>query len=651
MKCGFISRTRFIRPWPVTILLRIALMLAVGVAGAQCGELDQAPGSLDAKDLEAFLDRFFAEQMAKLHFPGAVFLLVRDGKVFLAKGYGYADLERKTPVVPDRTAFRVGSVSKLFTATAVMQLWEKRKLNLKDDVNRYLKSFQLASNYSKPVTINDLMTHTAGFDEQFIGKAARTPFDLISLGPYLARRMPPRLWPPGEFISYSNHSYALLGLIVEETSGVSFEQYVYQNILNPLGMTRSSFHQPPPATLAPDIAVGYVFRDGTYQPVSLDFLNDAPAGSLITTATDVAQFMIAHLEEGHLGGVRILDAASAEEMHRAHFAVDRRLPGVCYGFWEYSANGERAIQHDGGWTGFYSLLFLLPAHRLGFFVAVNSLDLQDLSQQVLGEELTRAFLDRYYPPRSTQGLPADSKPQGSLERFAGSYCGRIPPRHTFEKALTLFTQSQVSTALDGSLTISSSPFSGPTKWVPVDRLLFRQKDGSSYVTFREDADGRIVALLDPETSWRLPWYENASLNFGLIGFFAFIFLSTVSWPAAYAWRTTTGKSVQGPRLHKTARVLASLSGAMNLTFLLGFGAALQNYPNLVWYGVPFSLTLLLTIPCLTAGLTACVIGLCWFSWRDKYWSLFHRFHYSLVTLASLAFVGFLLHWNLLGFHY
>jgi len=170
-------------------MIGIGLLLNDGVGPAQCG--DQSPAPLDAKDVESFLDKFFPEQMVKLHFPGAVFVLVKDGKVRFAKGYGYADLQNKRPVSPDRTAFRVASVSKLFTATAVMQLWEKRKINLNDDVNRYLKSFHLPNNYPKPVAIHDLLTHTGGFDEQFIGKAARTPSEIISLGPYLARRMPP----------------------------------------------------------------------------------------------------------------------------------------------------------------------------------------------------------------------------------------------------------------------------------------------------------------------------------------------------------------------------------------------------------------------------------------------------------------------------
>src|SRR3989454_2828814 len=265
-------------------------------------------GPTDPQELEAFLDPFFAEQMEKLHIPGAVFLLVKDGEIFFTKGYGFANLEKKTPVVPDKTLFRVASISKLFTATAVMQLSEQGLLKLDDDVNKYLTLFQLEANYPQPVTVVNLLTHTGGFDDRFIGMAARSVSEVVSLGPYLAARMPPRVLPPGEVSSYSNHGMALAGYLVEVISGVPFARYIDENILQPLGMRRSSFLLPP--HLAPDLAVGYIYKDDASQPVPFDYLNKVgPAGSLNATATDIAPFMIAHLQDGRYGETRILQEA------------------------------------------------------------------------------------------------------------------------------------------------------------------------------------------------------------------------------------------------------------------------------------------------------------------------------------------------------
>lgn len=144
----------------------------------------------DPKELEAFLDSFFDKEMSASHVPGAVFALVKEGEIFLTKGYGFADLEKKAPVIPDRTVFRVGSVSKLFTATAVMQLVEKGLMSLDDDANKYLKSFQIEATYREPVTVASLLTHTGGFDERYIGMSARSEADVVPLGQYLATNMP-----------------------------------------------------------------------------------------------------------------------------------------------------------------------------------------------------------------------------------------------------------------------------------------------------------------------------------------------------------------------------------------------------------------------------------------------------------------------------
>jgi len=166
----------------------------------------RGPGNL--RELETFLDNFFSKRMKELHVPGAAFVLVREGKIYFAKGYGFADRQHRRVVDPERTLFRVASVSKLFTATAVMQLAERGRLHLHEDVNRYLKGFQLESNYPAPVTLANLLTHTGGFDERFVGIAARHASEALPLGFYLAARMPPRVLPPGDLISYSNHGMA-----------------------------------------------------------------------------------------------------------------------------------------------------------------------------------------------------------------------------------------------------------------------------------------------------------------------------------------------------------------------------------------------------------------------------------------------------------
>ncbi|MFQ5892279.1 MAG: serine hydrolase domain-containing protein, partial [Candidatus Methanofastidiosia archaeon] len=178
--------------------------------------------------------------------------------------------------------------------------------------------------------------------------------------------------PPGDVISYSNHGFALAGYLVEEISGILFAQYVDENIFQLLDMEHSSFQEPLPPHLAPYLVVGYMYINDTYQPIPLEYLNLAPAGSLYATATDVGHFMIAHLQNGQYKDARILSEETAKEMHRQQFTHHPQLPGWAYGFYEHFENGQRAITHGGDITGFSSLLFLLPERNLGFFVSFNT---------------------------------------------------------------------------------------------------------------------------------------------------------------------------------------------------------------------------------------------------------------------------------------
>ena len=597
-------------------------------------------GPTDPQELEAFLDAFFAEQVEKLHISGAVFVLVKDGEIFFAKGYGYADLENQTPVVPEKTVFRAGSVSKLFTATAVMQLYERGLLNLDDDVNKYLKHFQLEDNYPQPVTVANLLTHTGGFDERYIGMHARTSSDLIPLGQYLATRMPPRTMPPGEVIAYSDHGMSLAGYLVEEISDVPFAQYIDANIFQPLGMSRSSFQQPPPPHLASDLAVGYRYKNGTYEPYPFDYLNIVPAAALNATATDIARFMIAHLQDGRYGNTRILSEATVQEMHRQQFTHHPQLRGRACGFSERFDNNQRALFHDGGTPGFLSRLFLLPEHNLGFFVACNGDQFSSASR--LPQQLTSQFLDHYY---SVQEEPTRPQPpadfQSRASRFT-SYYRELPySRYTIEKLTSLLNQVPVTDSGNGTLAVGSS------QYVEVEPLLFQRVDGKRYIAFREDDNGHITHMFIGTGAYeKLRWYEARAFQLGLIGFFVLAFLS------ACIVSLLPGASFQLPHLHQLPRLLVGLISALNLVFLIGLGLALFQIDQWEFtYGLPSVVMALLVIPIVTTILTVGLPLFAGLAWINGYWSLIGRLYYSSLTLAELVFIWWLSYWNLLGFRF
>ena len=578
------------------------------------------------------MDTFLTSQMKELHIPGVAFVLVKDGEIFLAKGYGYANLEKKTPVTPYETVFRVGSVSKLFTATAVMQLYERGKLKLEDDINRHLKLFQLEDAYPQPVTFANLLAHTAGFDEHFIGQHARTLSEVIPLGKYLATRMPPRTMPPGQVISYNDHGMSLAGYLTEEISGIPFAQYIDENIFKPLGMGQSSFQQPAPPALLASLAVGYRYKTGTYKPYRYDYLNTTPIAGAISTATDIARFMIAHLQLGRYGNSRILNERTAREMHRQHFTHHPRLRGRAYGFSEWIENNVQAIFHDGGMPGFNCRLFLLPDQNIGFFIACNSDTVQ------LARKLTSQFLDHYYPVQKKTDSPQPPADfPSSARHLTGHYRYTVYSRHTIEKIMTLLSQVRV-TCSNRSLTVGSG------RYVEVEPLLFHRVNDEDRIAFKEDEHGRVKYMFIGTGAYeKLPWYETKSFQLALLGFFALVFLS------ACASALPLGILPVSPRLLEQYRLLAGLIGALNLAFLTGLALLLSLVDRWEFtYGKPPALSALLVIPLVTSALTIGLPVFAALTWSEGYWSPMGRWHYLLITITALGFIPFLRYWNLLG---
>ena len=342
-------------------------------------------GNLD--NLADFLDPLFARHLDEHHIPGAVIAVVQGGEIVYRKGYGYADVERRVPVDPNATLFNIGSVTKLFTATAVMQLAERGAVDLHADVNEYLSKLQVPATFDEPVTLHHLLTHTAGFDERFIGMTAPTLEAVEPLGAHLARHLPPRIRPPGQAVQYSNHGIALAGHVVEAVSGMDFADYVGEHILGPLDMERSTLGFPP--ELVPDMATGYGYSGEAPRPQHPNYFNILPAGGMRSTAADMSVFMLAHLGAGEHQGRRIVETATARNMHERQFTAHPAVSGAAYGFFEHVAGERRGLHHSGDDPeGFATLLYLLPQAELGLFVSYNS------AWGALARiELIEAFLD------------------------------------------------------------------------------------------------------------------------------------------------------------------------------------------------------------------------------------------------------------------
>jgi len=591
--------------------------------------LPSTNGPTDPAEMESFLDAFITTQLTEYQIPGAAVAVVKDGTLFFAKGYGVTDSRSQTPVQADRTLFHAGSVTKLFTWTAIMQLVEQGRLDLHTDVNAYLKDIQIPATFAEPITLHHLLTHTPGFEDQLSNLYRFGPNDGLSLDEYIVRKLPARVYPPGEIIGYSNYGAALAGYIIQQVTGMSYEQYVEENILAPLEMHRSTIRQPVPDEWIPDLALGHY--PGLNGPLPLhEYFPSAPVVGLTATVTDIARFMIAFLQDGQYNQTRILQAATVQAMQRQQFTHDPRLPGVTYGLVEWTRNGQRMLWH-GSSTGFFEgMIFFLPEHNLGAFVVYNR-----KTPFQTGRQFRQAFLDHYYPvtaaPQPHTGDPALAR------EFAGAYRESRWSHSRADKIIYLFTRYYTMRATaDGQLHLNG------VAYVATEPGVFHAVDGEGTLIFHTGAHGQPVYGFydyDPHKVFiKLAWYETRPFHLGILIGCGLFFISALV--AGAPGRVPA----HAPWIVAEAHSVFQWLGAFNLLYpvgMLGIGITglIDALPDLSFLAPLFVLGLI-------GGLIV-ALYLVGVAWRGRYWSVTRRMYYTLVVLAGCIFSGWLNYWNLL----
>ena len=444
--------------------------------------------AMTAQDVQTFFDSLVPYAMQRGDIAGGVIVVVKDGKILFAKGYGYANVAKRKPVIADRTLFRPGSVSKTFTWTAVMQLVGEGKIDLDADVNRYL-DFKIPEKFGKPITMRDLMTMTPGFEDTVHDEFVATPQQLFPLGEYVKKDLPTRIFPPGKIVAYSNYGATLAGYIVQRLSGEPFDQYIADHIFKPLGMDHSTFEQPLPAALVPDMSVGY-HSASNKKTIPFESVEIAPAGSMTTSGTDMARFMIAQLGDGQYDGASILSPAMIKLMHSPQSKMAPGMNGYDLGFYQENRNGLRIIGHAGDTNAFHSDLHLLLDKHVGLFMSFNSAGKAGAVEQVR-TALFREFLDRYYPYTAPKEKTV-ADPKADAARVARWY---LSSRRIVSglRLLYALTQTRVSANPDGTIKIAAlTDLNGtPKTWREVGPLTYREVGGQTHTKFVAGKHGRI----------------------------------------------------------------------------------------------------------------------------------------------------------------
>lgn len=608
---------------------------------------------LTAQDLSAWLDGYVPLALQKGEIAGAVVVIVKDGQILAEKGYGFADIDARRPVDPRRTLFRIGSVSKLFTWTAVMQLVEQGKIDLDADVNRYL-DFKIPPRNGKPITMRNLMTHTPGFEEAIRALIITDPKGM-SLERGVKTWTPTRVFDPGTTPAYSNYGVSLAGYIVQRVSGQPFDDYIEQHIFKPLQMSRTTFRQPLPKGWERDMSKGY--QNASLPAKPFEIVTMPPAGSVSGTGSDMANFIIAHLQKGRFGDSQILRPETARMMHDTPTALMAPLNGIRLGFFDSNINGRRVIGHGGDTQYFHSNMLLFVDDGVGMFLSVNSSGVPNAGFR---QNFFEAFADRYFPATPRDGQVDAKTAAEHATLIAGNYVSQRGAFSNFMAAGGLIGQLTVSANPDHTISISllRKPSGQPRKYREIAPFLWREVGGHDRIGAIVK-DGRVVRVSSDLLSGimvfdRAPASINSAwLVPAVLAALGVLAITLVAWPIAAILRRRHKIPFGLSGRRKAAFLLVRLFAILALGAVVGWFALQDMFLGETGYDRIAKLdTLILALEALTlVGFVGGLIVAAWnlvAAWHGKAgWTT--RLWYLLVTLAFLALSYFGLMGKLMNF--
>ena len=548
----------------VALLASLSLLTACGSTSSSASLPPREPPSgehqLTAEDVNAWLDGKLPDALKNGDIPGAVVSVVKDGQVVTTRGYGWADTGsaggNPVAVDPQTSLFRVASVSKIPTSIAAMQLVEQGKVDLDADISAYL-DFEIERRFDEPLTLRHLLTHSAGFEEQI----SLTPG--TDLEAYVKNDPPAQVFAPGTTPGYSNYGMALAGYIVQRVSGQPFETYVREHVLEPAGMTTSTYEQPLPKDMADSLGPGYT---STGEEVPFEFMGDFPAGSLTVSTPDFAAFMNAQLSRSP----KLLREETWEQMWSPGLGEDKlgnraKAGEMGLGYFDLSRHGRRVVGHGGDNQGWHSQFELYPEEKTGIFISYNG-DGNESSRS-LREDLAQGFADRYFPGDAVKASGGKDSAERARQ-VAGSY---VPSRTFWTTFLSAWIPAYSSVSIehtgDGKLKVDE------TQLVEVEPWVWRQVDGRGAIA-AQVKDGKVVSLSQEPAFTLLPM---TLLQQALVPVFGvclvLLLVVTVAWPVGALRRRRAlkrGREVGAPApwLTRVARGGGTVALAAQLTWIL-----------------------------------------------------------------------------------
>ena len=595
--------------------------------------------------LKAYVDGVLSSLQREHGLAAVTLAVVKDDALWLAQGYGQADLASARPVIADTTLFRIGSVSKTFIWTAVMLLVERGQIDLDADLNSYLKTVRIAEAFGTPVTMRQLMHHRAGFEDSMRLFAVGDD-DPRTLAEVLAEQQPKRVYAPGLRTSYSNWGAALAAQVVADVSGKDYGDFLRGEILDPLGMHATTWIAPAKLDAAQraNLATGYKKDQGAlglqgYMQIGAYW----PAGGIASTATDMARWMRFHLNGGELEGVRLMRADTHASMWTRAYDDRPGAPDLAHGFQDRSYHGLRLLGHGGATAAFLSNMVLVPELRLGIFISQNSAQTRLPITQL--PELT---VDHFHGSGFVAAAAVTSGETGALSELTGTYLQNRRVFSSFAAVLGLDSTATVTARSDDAVLLESGDDSKQYRRVGKERDLFEAADGARIAFVREG--GRAVALADSSGVHTLEKVGLLTAPMTLFGALGACLLLALTSLLGFCWRLGRGPSYGEGFAAGLAAAVSLLSSLCVLGFVvmvilmaielsgLDLSTMAATYPNESMLHVSYAGWAM-------AGAAAAMLLALPPAWLATGWGLWRRLHFSVFAVALACAAGLLWHWR------
>lgn len=633
--------------------MKMAFMMALSAAVLLSGSNVNAAENekTTSENFEESVDAFFEEKMKEYEIPGAAVAVVEHGEVVLEKSYGVSNVEKNTEFSDD-TTFRIASITKTFTAAALLQLVEQGKVELDEDILTYLPKLEIENPYDVPITVENLLTYTSGIDSSSLLELSYEEIEMPC--GYLLDEMNKKdltvVTEPGTHIEYCSYGVVLEGCIIEAISGESCADYIENHILNPLGMNDTTMSMEDAA-----MSNGYIAMNGHLTEYTMNgYFKLYPEGGLISSLRDMTKYISMFLENGSYQGQRILSAETAESMQKQAITYDELLPGMCYGFGEYDEQGVRVVGH-GGYApdGFLSQIDLYPQYESGTFVIVNQGSNNDIATDF------RTFYVDAKGWKSDVEPVKISKVQEQEYDVTGNYRFSDYSKTTLCKGDAFGGVGEVqitSGSNDGIIMKGINEFTGEAYEYEAEKLdetHYQVKDESRYIVFLTDGE-KVSGMAMTDDSWhgyyeKIKWYETGNVQVPLVGLAILMYLGCIL--------VLFLKLVFGIVRKKTALVgpwdrkryfLQGWISFMNAGFLI---YSLYRWGDRLRYSIPLDIKINLMMP--IAGMVGTILLLAMNvkEYKDGIGKLRGRIWDTCFLVVSVLYLWILIYWRLFGFQY